>query len=52
MELKETGDPTGQMRNTPQDHDYSSVVEVLTGNAIPIQIFAPMNLPTNDLIIP
>lgn len=43
-------DPTGQ-RNTPEDHDYSSVV-VLTMDATPIQIFAPMNLPADDLIIP
>lgn len=28
------------------------MVEVLTIDAISIQVFAPMNLPTNDLIIP
>lgn len=47
MELKETEETQqDKQRKTPKDHDYSSV------DAIPIQIFAPMNLPTNDLIIP
>lgn len=53
MELKETEETQHDTwRNTPKDHDQSSVVEVLTIDAIPIQVFAPMNLPTNDLIIP
>lgn len=36
-------DSTGQ-RNTPEDHDYSSVVEVLKMDANPIQVFAPISL--------
>lgn len=53
MELKETEETQqDKQSNTPKDHDYSSVLEVLTVDAIPFQIFAPINLPANDLTIP
>lgn len=53
MELKEAEETQqDKQSHTPKDHDYSSVLEVLTVDAIPFQIFAPINIPTNDLIIP